>query len=607
MKGKKIFNKLTFFIISILVIILASMALIITQRNRSILNANQRQQQYKEITDADYETQSDKVKFMAYFLDGSKKVDGTNNRVGYNDTLYFDLQLAEGTLRNAKVSINSQNFYLETNLIKDSVISENYVSINTEEILMNELTGNISKTFEGYVKSGNYEFTTSKTEAIGNDISNYSKVNTIVFTADYVDSSGATTAISKEIPLTVEWYGNINFEIPDEVYGNDNTIQKYRIDDYIDAENNEMTIEFDIATQETANEVLIKKSYIEGIIPLINELAPTAVTVEGENVTYTYDQETRKFTASREATLADNVVEEAAYSGTYAQNEINYRYNEYKVKVTYPLDAYLTDDDEYINIDIPVTGYYEGFNGEKSNEGNGTINVTYSNIDNAVTGFDVSVGRKVIYPEERQVVSKNNILLGYRYNNTSNSNIQATYYTKWNIVTKQEETAEAVILTDNTEEDKLIKSTGEEILGNGYIVNKGIAFSNPIAALGEDGWIDVYDDETDTLLHRFTKDDWANYDTLNPYYYENDVKYIRIETSSVSENSFVIIYNIKAFNIDEIKQDFSKEDVEDLKYIETSFNGQMSINGELNTYQKSSRANFEEEISVVNFQVAEED
>ena len=226
MKGKKIFNKLTFFIISILVIILASMALIITQRNRSILNANQRQQQYKEITDADYETQSDKVKFMAYFLDGSKKVDGTNNRVGYNDTLYFDLQLAEGTLRNAKVSINSQNFYLETNLIKDSVISENYVSINTEEILMNELTGNISKTFEGYVKSGNYEFTTSKTEAIGNDISNYSKVNTIVFTADYVDSSGATTAISKEIPLTVEWYGNINFEIPDEVYGNDNTIQK---------------------------------------------------------------------------------------------------------------------------------------------------------------------------------------------------------------------------------------------------------------------------------------------------------------------------------------------------------------------------------------------
>ena len=46
-----------------------------------------------------------------------------------------------------------------------------------------------------------------------------------------------------------------------------------------------------MATQETENEVLINKSYIEGTIPLINDIEPTNVVVEGENVEYTYDDE----------------------------------------------------------------------------------------------------------------------------------------------------------------------------------------------------------------------------------------------------------------------------------------------------------------------------
>lgn len=60
----------------------------------------------------------------------------------------------------------------------------------------------------------------------------------------------------------------------------------------------------------------------------------------------------------------------------------------------------------------------------------------------------------ILYPEERQVVSKHNVLLGYGYNN-SNTNLWQTYYTKWNIVTNQEETANNVVLTDNAVEDNL--------------------------------------------------------------------------------------------------------------------------------------------------------
>ena len=549
---------------------------------------------------------SDNVRFMAYFLRDGKKVDGTSNRVGYSDTMYFDLKMTEGTLENAKIEIESQNFYLETNLMSDSVISQNYVSKNTKEIAFNNLSGNIEKTFDASVKSGDYEFTTSITDAIGNDVSNYNKENIITFTADYTDNAGQKTEISKEIPVNIMWYGEVNSEIPEKIYGSDNLVQKYGLLDYLDIENNEMTIEFNIGTQETENEVILNKSYIEGTIPLINEIAPTNVVIEGEKVEYTYDQDTRKFTASRTANIEGNIVAEQAYSGIYAQNEINYKYNEYKVKATYPIEAYQADDDEYINIDIPVTAHYEGVNGERSNDVTKNINVSYSNMNNKETGFDVSIGRHVLYPEERQVVSKHNVLLGYRYNNT-NTNLWQSYYTKWNIVTNPEESAQNVVLTDNSVEDKFITNDGEEIENNGYITNKGIAFTNPVSALGLDGWIKVYDDETDELLHTFTADDWSDYDILNPYEYEKDVKYIRIETSEVSENSFGSIYNIKQINTEKIVDAFSESEVENMKFVETSFNGKMQINGEAKNLETTARANFEEEISVVNFDVSEGD
>ena len=76
----------------------------------------------------------------------------------------------------------------------------------------------------------------------------------------------------------------VNCDIPEKVYGSDNLIQKYRLSDSLDVENNEMTIEFNVATQETENEVILNKSYIEGTIPLINDIAPTNVIIEGENI-----------------------------------------------------------------------------------------------------------------------------------------------------------------------------------------------------------------------------------------------------------------------------------------------------------------------------------
>lgn len=230
-------NKRFIFVIFIIFII---MFLILVCINRNIINKisakTTSKMQFNELTEKDAQTDSDNVKFMAYFLSGDKKLDGTQNRIGYSDTMYFDLNVSEGKLENAKIEIDSQNFYLETNLMSDAVVSQNYVSNNTKEIVLNDLSGNISKTIEGSVKSGDYKYTTKISEAIGNDISNYNRTNTITFTALYTDNEGNQTQINKKIDLNICWYGEINCEIPEQVYGSDNLIQKYNITNYLDTQ-----------------------------------------------------------------------------------------------------------------------------------------------------------------------------------------------------------------------------------------------------------------------------------------------------------------------------------------------------------------------------------
>ena len=51
--------------------------------------------------------------------------------------------------------------------------------------------------------------------------------------------------------------------------------------------------------------------------------------------------------------------------------------------------------------------------------------------------------------------------------------------------------------------DKLVTSSDEYISTEGIVKNKGIYFLGASNMFGEDGWIKVYDDETNKLLKEF--------------------------------------------------------------------------------------------------------
>ena len=46
------------------------------------------------------------------------------------------------------------------------------------------------------------------------------------------------------------------------------------------------------------------------------------------------------------------------------------------------------------------------------------------------------------------------------------------------------------------------------------VSNIGIAFTGADNLLKEDGWINVYDDQTDELLVTFTKENWNRYTSI---------------------------------------------------------------------------------------------
>ena len=83
---------------------------------------------YEEVADGDEEVEGTNncVQFDAFFLrdlngDGyAESIRGTSKEIGKEDTLYMELNVqTAGSLKNAKITVNGENFYLQTALPKD--------------------------------------------------------------------------------------------------------------------------------------------------------------------------------------------------------------------------------------------------------------------------------------------------------------------------------------------------------------------------------------------------------------------------------------------------------------------------------------------------------
>ena len=134
-------------VIAILLMAILAIAGILTFKksevNMSVGNSElARAMTYAEVEEGEEAVEgTDNVKFDAFFLrdldgDGyAESIRGTCKEIGTEDTLYMELNVqTAGYLKDAKIAVNSDNFYLQTSLPKDQELKDNYIGNNIKEI-----------------------------------------------------------------------------------------------------------------------------------------------------------------------------------------------------------------------------------------------------------------------------------------------------------------------------------------------------------------------------------------------------------------------------------------------------------------------------------------
>ena len=531
---------------------------------------------YDQFADGDDAIEgTDNVKFSAFFLrdingDGyAEKIKGTCKQIGKEDTLYMEVNVqTDGILKNAKIEVDGKNFYLATTAPKDNELKDNYVGTNIKKLEFNDMANGTQKLITGVVRSGDYSYTSSKASAIGSNINNLSRNdNKIIFTGTYVGSDGNEVQINKEINLQTDWYGTTSASITTS------SSTYYDIQDRQNEEDRTLTLTAGIRTYENNYQLNIKKNYVEGTIPQLNGYDPISVTAETSTDSFNYDETTRKFTLTRDAQVDEtgNITKSIS------------RDNIHTLKIVYPLEAYKSLDSTVVTIEIPVMTYYEGYNNTnreftnpyKSNEAKGILTYTFRGPQEYQTSLDIKVGEYMYNPTYRYVVSKKKPIR--IYNEISSEEKDDNYIVSWYISKGTNESSDGLIMKERkdgeaTVADSFVKVDATRDSMESLTTNIGIGFGNSDKFLGDDGYIKVYDDETDELLVTFTKDDWGKYTRTSPYKFSMPVKHIRVETSQTQDSQYFYVYSQKQLDDEYITTNYTREQFDELKYIESHLN-----------------------------------
>ncbi len=587
----------------ILLVILVSIVLgklLITPNNTSsenyLSNELNRYSSYNLVTDKDGEIENcEYVTFNAFFIrdvdgDGyAEKYDGTCNHLSKTANLYFDIDvLTNGTLKDGKITVNGKNFILSTTLVKDDVLEKDYIGSNITEFKLKDLKNGTQKLFSGKISAN-----------IGNNIDNYSvEDNTVTLTGKWVSSNGGDEKqIEKVITLKTDWHGITN-TVPYSGFGSNYSITtSHDIEEAIGSD--DVTLTFDVGYQEIAKQLLLQKQITEVIIPDLNGEKATEVVVTSQNCDYKYDEGTRILTITRTAQLDEEkktIISEIS------------RFNSYRIQVKYPLIAYESLDSETISLFIQTKGSYYGYNNSSDqfkdlNPYISSASKDYNHIwrkgveagpAQYSPSFDVYVGKYVYNVDSisyRYVISKEMPLKIYNNIGQDEDDVDE-YIVQWRAYTGNSNENQNGVYLEEDKEDHFYKDSVEYQSMKDYITTRAVYFSNLNSFLGDNGWLKVYDAETGELLKKFTKKDWDDYSSTNPYEFGKPVKSIKVETSIGNENSYLYVYQIKVIDDELLTDTIQISDFNEIDHIYSYLKGGIytdkSDNDEINNSENDS-------------------
>ena len=178
----------------------------------------------------------------------------------------------------------------------------------------------------------------------------------------------------------------------------------------------------------------------------------------------------------------------------------------------------------------------------------------------------VSYHRYYNYYDEKtgnRSVSKSGAVRVYN----GNDEVEDLYESRWLIESGRRHENNLEIISKSGEKFSEGSTYDKSTINENYIKYHGMKFSvSPKNLLGEDGWIKVYNNDTNELIAAFNNSNWNNY-IENPFIYEKDVVNIKVLTSKLINPGSLFIYNVMKIEDKELKDNVSKEQFEKLKFI----------------------------------------
>ncbi len=384
-----------------------------------------------------------KVNFDAYLKNGENKVHKAEVNTKDESYLYFNISLQEGIIQNAKISLNNPNFAINYEELKANTLIKN-VNEAENSIELNQLSENVEIPVKISYKASDKI-----------NLTDLERDTEITFEGTYTDSQKSNKNISGKISVNLKWSSTVQGSL------------QTNVENYIEADGKSIII---ANTVGAIDNVTLPMEYVEftSNVPEIGGTLPEKIdiTENGRKLNeneFTYDKEHKTLViknASNENNEVNNLLGNINYNLIYIYgSQFNLDKIGFEVKQNLKVKPY--------NLNETNISFENSLEKEKTNQ---TTKVNIGSAENISKGYmywqkyetpyDVNMNVQIQYilPNRNiEITEKENNLVGDK---TSLNITNKTSYTR-TVISKAEVTE---ILGDNGSLEIYDENTGNLII-----------------------------------------------------------------------------------------------------------------------------------------------
>ncbi len=334
---------------------------------------------------------------------------------------------------------------------------------------------------------------------------------------------------------------------------------------------------------------------IESTLPRLNKLLPTQVSVHDmsshrKNVTCTYNPETGDLKIRMENPVDGNGI------GNVISPEYLYRPN---IVIEYPAEVYNAVGDTTNTFSMKANAYLEGYSTEentgkiitvRSETQSKTFEIELKNPKGSILLYEINFNPSLL--------TKANTRLYY----TEDLSLESKYKVDWtvNFYSYDDRIDKFIFSEDYSSADDILPGAYKEDVdhfqddeGKYYSMENFISYTGALVdegafnVLGEDGYIEIYDEETGRCISTIYASQAGDIVEYGP------AKHIRIETSKPESVGTITIQNFKKIDNELLKEEYPNvEKFDSFKTVYSALHGKVkyrnqqkfeSINGDVAT------------------------